>query len=450
MNEFKQVFTNPPQDWRKQRLGDFLDRVDTRNVVGDQNVLTISAEHGLISQEEFFSRRVASENIAGYYRLVAGDFAYNKSYSRGYPMGAIRRLNRYPSGVVSPLYICFRPSASAPVVSDFLAHYFDGGAIDTQLADVAKEGARNHGLLNVSVKEFFEIETALPPVEEQRCVAQILDTLDTAIRETEALIDKLKAVKQGLLHDLLTRGIDANGQLRPPQSEAPQLYKESPLGWIPREWDASQLCMLTKLITSGSRGWAAYYAESGALFLRSQNVRMGYLDLTDRQLVKPPTGGEGERTKLESSDLLITITGNGVGNVAHVPDEWAETAFVSQHVGLVRFNDPQLALLAAHHFVEGAPGNQQIVSAQYGQSKPGLSLENLRGFWIPVPAKGETSVINSKIACAYERLAQEEGLAHQLRSLKLGLMDDLLTGRVRVTPLLESMQQAAASTGCLI
>lgn len=287
----------------------------------------------------------------------------------------------------------------------------------------------------------------VPLLAEQHAIAQILDTLDTAISETEALIDKLKAVKQGLLHDLLTRGIDANGQLRPSQSEAPQLYKESPLGWIPREWDASQLCMLTKLITSGSRGWAAYYAESGALFLRSQNVRMGYLDLTDRQLVKPPTGGEGERTKLEPSDLLITITGNGVGNVAHVPDEWAETAFVSQHVGLVRFNDPQLALLATHHFVEGAPGNQQIVSAQYGQSKPGLSLENLRGFWIPIPAEGETSVINSKIACAYERLAQEEGLAHQLRSLKLGLMDDLLTGRVRVTPQLESVQQATAAMG---
>ncbi|KGU86829.1 hypothetical protein N005_03150 [Pseudomonas mediterranea CFBP 5447] len=284
----------------------------------------------------------------------------------------------------------------------------------------------------------------LPPITEQSKIALILDTLDTTIRETESLIDKLKAVKQGLLHDLLTRGIDSNGQLRPPQSEAPQLYKNSPLGWIPRDWNASPLCMLTKLITSGSRGWAAYYAENGTLFLRSQNIRMGYLDFADRQLVKPPTGGEGERTKLEPSDLLITITGNGVGNVTHVPDEWDEPAFVSQHVGLVRFNDSQLALLAAHYFVEGAPGNQQISSVQYGQSKPGLSLENLRNSWVPVPAEGETSVINSKIACAYERLVREEGLAHQLRSLKLGLTDDLLTGRVRVTPLLESMQKAAA------
>lgn len=78
----------------------------------------------------------------------------------------------------------------------------------------------------------------LPSYGEQQRVSQVLDTLGTAIHETEAIIAKLKAVKQGLLHDLLTRGIDANGELRPPQAEAPHLYKESPLGWIPQEWAA--------------------------------------------------------------------------------------------------------------------------------------------------------------------------------------------------------------------
>ena len=373
-----------------------------------------------------------------------GDVLVTKAGPR-HRVGVVCHVPRTRSQlVVSGKMIGLRPKPEV-VDARFLAGFLGTKEPQKYIHDRTTGMAESQ--VNFANEVLLDAPLRLPPVHEQHLIARVLDTLDTAIRETEALIDKLKAVQQGLLHDLLTRGIDAKGQLRPPQSEAPQLYKESPLGWIPREWDASQLCMLTKLITSGSRGWAAYYAESGALFLRSQNVRMGYLDLTDRQLVKPPTGGEGERTKLEPSDLLITITGNGVGNVAHVPDEWAETAFVSQHVGLVRFNDPQLALLATHHFVEGAPGNQQIVSAQYGQSKPGLSLENLRGFWIPIPAEGETSVINSKIACAYERLAQEEGLAHQLRSLKLGLMDDLLTGRVRVTPQLESVQQATAAMG---
>ena len=286
---------------------------------------------------------------------------------------------------------------------------------------------------------------ALPPVAHQVTVIRVLDTLDTAINETEAIIAKLKAVKQGLLHDLLTRGIDANGELRPPQDEAPHLYKESPLGWIPKDWEASQLQSLTMLITSGSRGWAAYYSDDGQLFLRSQNIRMGFLDFTERQCVKPPPGGEGDRTKLEKLDLLITVTGNGVGNVAHIPVSWNETAYVSQHVGLVRFHAPSLALLAAHYFVEGAPGNRQIVSVQYGQSKPGLSLENLRTFWMPIPPKDEIALINDRIASIYGRLEKEEFLANQLRALKFGLQDDLLTGRVRVTSLLNTDNEKGAS-----
>lgn len=316
----------------------------------------------------------------------------------------------------------------------WLYHALPGVARNV-VTDTAVKGA------TLNKAKMAEMKVKLPSLIEQSKIAQILDTLDTAIAQTEAIIAKLKAVKQGLLHDLLTRGIDANGELRPPQSEAPQLYKESPLGWIPKEWEASQLHILTELITSGSRGWAAYYADAGALFLRSQNVRMGYLEFTDRQLVSPPIGGEGARTKLEQSDLLITITGNGVGNVAHVPVDWVEAAYVSQHVGLVRFHDPRLALLAAHYFVEGAPGNQQIVSVQYGQSKPGLSLGNLRSFWMPTSSGNEVSVINDRIASAYGRLNREESLAHQLRDLKLGLMDDLLTGRVRVTSLLVGTEQ---------
>jgi type I restriction enzyme S subunit len=161
MHEFKRRFPAPPPDWSRPRLADIAERVTTRNVARNPNVLTISAEFGLIRQSEYFSRRVASESVTGYFLLENGDFAYNKSYSRGYPLGAIRRLDRYEKGCVSPLYICFRPRADA-VDSDFLLHYLDGGAIDAGLADVAKEGVRNHGLLNVGVADFFSLEIPLP------------------------------------------------------------------------------------------------------------------------------------------------------------------------------------------------------------------------------------------------------------------------------------------------
>jgi type I restriction enzyme, S subunit len=300
-------------------------------------------------------------------------------------------------------------------------------------ADAAAVGSTVKG---IRIQDYLSIAVPMAPSEEQGRIAEILDTLDTTIRQTEAIIEKLKQVKQGLLHDLLTRGIDANGELRPPQSQAPHLYKGSSLGWIPREWTACRLLEVATLVTSGSRGWAAHYADSGALFLRSQNVRMGHLDFSDRQHVKPPTGSEGQRTKLEPLDLLVTITGNSVGNVAHVPANWEEIGFVSQHVGLVRLGNPQCAEIATQYLMRGSPGNQQLINAQYGQSKPGLSLENLRNLTIPAPPDPERPMITQRLSSAQKHIEREVDYLTQLHALKFGLMDDLLTGRVRVTPLL--------------
>jgi len=423
-------------------LGEFLERVDTRNVVGDQNVLTISAEHGLISQEEFFNRRVASENVAGYYRLVIGDFAYNKSYSRGYPMGAIRRLDRYPSGVVSPLYICFRLSVGAPVDSDFLAHYFDGGAIDTQLADVAKEGARNHGLLNVSVKEFFEIETALPPIEEQRCVAQILDTLDTAIREAEALIDKLKAVKQGLLHDLLTRGIDANGQLRPPQSEAPQLYKKSPLGWFPREWVLRELGDLAEVsrgkFTHRPRNDPAFFGGKYP-FIQTGDVAVaqgGYISTYSQTL---SARGIAVSQDFPAGTIAITIA----ANIADTAILARPMFFPDSVVGAVVYPEHNI------RFVElSIRRAKRSLDARAPQSaQKNINLQDLRPLLLAVPSKSEQDAIAARYDAIQAQLEAEQIAVTKLRQQKNGLMDDLLTGRVRVTPLLQPVQQPAAQMG---
>ncbi len=317
--------------------------------------------------------------------------------------------------------------------TEFLFHNLDHRYEELR----ARSSGGGRGGLSKGILDVVPIE--LPPLSEQHCISKILDTLDTTIRQTEAIIEKLKLLKQGLLHDLLTRGIDANGELRPSQSQAPHLYKDTPLGWIPHEWAAASIRDVASLVTSGSRGWADYYTEAGALFLRSQNVRMGNLDFSDRQHVAPPIGAEGARTKLAAFDLLITITGNGVGNVACVPGNWDELAFVSQHVGLVRLHDPQIAQLAMHFFVGGAPGHQQLIDAQYGQSKPGLSLENLRKFSIPIPPDEERQMIMQRIHGAQDRGDVEQRYAMQLRAMKEGLMDDLLTGRVRVTPLLDTV-----------
>ncbi|MFJ7267449.1 restriction endonuclease subunit S [Streptomyces sp. NPDC099050] len=188
---------------REVQLGDVVSRVATRNSVGNENVLTISAVHGLVNQREFFNRRIASADVSQYYLLERGDFAYNKSYSDGWPVGVVRQLERYESGVVSPLYICFRPHREK-VSPEFLQHYFDSGVLDDAIRDIAKEGVRNHGLLNVRVPDFFSLKMILPSPEEQRNIAEILDEVDEQLAGLRSVRAKAAHWLQGVRRRLIS------------------------------------------------------------------------------------------------------------------------------------------------------------------------------------------------------------------------------------------------------
>lgn len=147
----------------RHRLGVLVERVTRKNTVGNDNVLTISAQQGLINQREYFNRSVAGADLSGYYLLQRGEFAYNRSSSIGFPYGALKRLDCYDAGIVSTLYLCFRIKDRSEVSSDYLAHYMDGGFLNAGLRSIAKEGARAHGLLNVTADEFFDLDVFIPP-----------------------------------------------------------------------------------------------------------------------------------------------------------------------------------------------------------------------------------------------------------------------------------------------
>ena len=190
-------------NWEKKRLGEVFHRVKTKNKENNQNILTISAQLGLINQLDFFNKSVSARNVTGYYLLEKGDFAYNKSYSKGYPMGAIKRLNRYDKGVVSTLYICFRIKDNQTSPS-FFEHYFEHTSINKELHTIAQEGARNHGLLNVSIVDFFElIRVDIPTLPEQKKIAHLLSSLDQQIQLIEAQVQARQEHKKGLLQQLL-------------------------------------------------------------------------------------------------------------------------------------------------------------------------------------------------------------------------------------------------------
>jgi len=190
-------------EWKVNRLRNITARHTKRNTIGNTNVLTISAQYGLINQAEFFNKAVASDDKSNYFLLEKGDFAYNKSYSNGYPFGAIKRLTRYEVGIVSPLYICFRIKEGS-VSGEYLEQYFEAGLMNHVIQAFAQEGARNHGLLNIAVDDFFNSKILLPPPEEQTAIAEVLSTADREIELLQQDIEQEKQKKKALMQLLLT------------------------------------------------------------------------------------------------------------------------------------------------------------------------------------------------------------------------------------------------------
>ena len=188
-------------DWYKVRLYDIVERITERNKANTcSRVLTIAAQYGLIDQQEFFNKQIASSDLTTYYLLHKGDFAYNKSYSGDYPWGAVKRLDNYNEGVLSSLYVCFRPNGN--VDSDFLCHYFESTKWYRGISEISGEGARNHGLLNMSVDDYFNTIHRIPSLEEQRQISTMLNTIVQKIKIEESIIDKLQKQKSYLLKEM--------------------------------------------------------------------------------------------------------------------------------------------------------------------------------------------------------------------------------------------------------
>ena len=184
--------------WEQRKLGEVAERVTRKNKNLESELpLTISAQHGLINQETFFNKKVASKDVSGYYLLKKGEFAYNKSYSSDYPWGAVKRLDNYEMGVLSTLYIVFRPKS---IDSDFLVVYYDSPKWHKEVSMRAAEGARNHGLLNISPQDFFDTELIFPVNHpEQVAIGSFFQELDQLITLQQRELEILKIMKSALL-----------------------------------------------------------------------------------------------------------------------------------------------------------------------------------------------------------------------------------------------------------
>lgn len=184
--------------WKQRKLNSITEKITRKNKELESTLpLTISAQDGLIDQNEYFNKIIASRNIRGYFLVKNGEFAYNKSYSKGFPWGVVKRLDNYNMGVLSTLYIIFKP---VKINSDFLTKYFDSTYWYRAVSQFATEGARNHGLLNIAASDFFEIELNIPlNNEEQKKIGLFFQQLENIIILHQNKLEKLSILKKTYL-----------------------------------------------------------------------------------------------------------------------------------------------------------------------------------------------------------------------------------------------------------
>lgn len=249
-------------DWEQRKLGDLVDRVTRKNQdLVSELPLTISAQYGLIDQNEFFDKRVASKDVSGYYLIENGEFAYNKSTSTDAPWGAIKRLDRYENGVLSTLYIVFGIKENNPIDSDFLVSYYSTNLWHKGIYEIAAEGARNHGLLNIAPADFFETKLMIPQdIEEQKKIGKYFEELERLITLHQRKCEETKILKKYMLQKMFPQ----NGQ------KVPEIRFKG----FTDDWEQRKLPEFVSFF-NGLTYTPDDVEETGTLVLRSSNVKNG-------------------------------------------------------------------------------------------------------------------------------------------------------------------------------
>ena len=391
-----------PTDWKERKLKNYFTRLTRKNAENNQNVLTISAQYGLISQEDFFNKSVASEDKSNYFLLKKGDFAYNKSYSNGYPYGAIKRLDYYEKGIVSPLYICLESLQEN--TSDYFAQYFEAGLLNKEIHAVAQEGARNHGLLNIAVEDFFNTRVVVPKVPEQEKIAEILAGQDRVIALKEKLLAEKQKQKKYLMQQLLT------GKKRLPGFSGE--WKEGELGDIVLECnDGSTPSRKNDDFFNGDINWVVV-----------EDIRP-YIYSTKEKLSKK--GVESANLKVWKRGTVIISTCASIGLVGILCCE----AATKQGITAILVNEDN-----SNEYVRFWLENEKSALLKFAQ---GSSIREIRSpillkLKIDYPCLQEQKAIVKILLMADKEIELLKKDIGQEKLKKKSLMQLLLTGIVRV------------------
>jgi restriction endonuclease S subunit len=418
----KQGTEAPDQPMPEKALKELFGQSHDRGRAG-LPVMSLSMGRGLVPRNQD-ERRVETNLSDEQHRLVrAGELAYNMMRMWQGVCGLAEE-----DCLISPAYVVVRPlNGMDPKFSEYLLTYEE---------TVAQFKLLSFGVvddrLRLYFKDFERVRVRIPSPPAQRKIARILTTLDNLIENTEALIAKYQAIKQGMMHDLFSRGIDAHGHLRPSLSEAPALYRQSELGWIPKNWEARRLGDVANLQV-GYAFKSSWFRDQGEVrLLRGENVGYGRPDWSDAKFLSSTMVEQFPEYTLHPGDVVIgmdrTFTKTGV-KITQLRAQDCPALLV-QRVG--RFLPKQCEA----EFMRGLLGYERyhadLARQQKGMDIPHLSQSEILEPLIPVPPIDEQARIAARQASLDATIASECEHLGKMTRTKTALMQDLLTGKVRV------------------
>ncbi len=421
-----------PDGWQKVKLSEIIEEVKERNITNNKEypILT-SSRKGIYIQEEYFNRVVASENLSNYKIIRKNEFTY-RSMSDDQTF-VFNRLELLEVGLVSPAYYVFKAKNS---LSTFIKYFLNNSQeIKSQISKVI-EGTTRTALRFNQVLKFVAM---VPPLPEQRKIAEILETIDNAIEKTDAIIEKYKRIKQGLMQDLLTKGIDENWQIR---NEKTHKFKDSLLGRIPEEWKVVKLKDVADIRLSNVDKKTDLKGKIIQLCNYLEVYQNDYIIKGMNFMHASATNNEIKKFKISKGDVIITKDSeeyNDIAKPAYVRDE-IENLICGYHLALIKplnnINGLFLSKVLSFRNV-----NIYFQQRANGITRFGLTKETITGAIIPLPLIPEQERIATILSQIDEVIEKEQAYKEKLERIKKGLIEDLLTGKVRVNHLIEEEEK---------
>jgi type I restriction enzyme S subunit len=302
--------------WSPTALYVIADPVTERAIQGEEdNVLSLSTEHGIVLQSEFFGKKVAGDNSERYLKIARNDFVYNDRTTKASTFGTIKRLSKHSGGIVSPIYKCFRFHTDEYPV--FWEQYFETGNHDSALCGLVNEGARA-GRFNISIRQFLSTAAPRPAEAEQQKIAKCLSSVDDLIAAQARKVDALKTHKKGLMQQLFPREGETQPRLR-----FPEFQNDG------GEWEPTSLGGVARLRNGYAFKSADYVVDGPYQIITIANVQQASLAIESTKRMAALPSDIQQHQILSLGDILISMTGN-VGRVCRVT---AEGLLLNQRVG---------------------------------------------------------------------------------------------------------------------